>query len=227
MRLAGGVCAKERAARAVRKTAKVAPQRIRLEELRIIKFYWGLGNIVAVSESGITFQISMSQAGKSLGLEGARRIRIAAAEDVEPLARLINAAFVVEQPFIEGERIDPAGVREYMKKGKFLVGEDAMGLAGCVYVELRGPRGYLGLLGVAPARQGKGLGRKLMDAAENYFRSAGCRAIDLRIISPRIRLPAFYKYLGYSQTGTAPFAPDVPVKVPCHYILMSKQLRDS
>ena len=166
----------------------------------------------------------MSQTGKSLGLEGARRIRRAAAEDVEPLALLINAAFVVEQPFIEGDRIDPAGVREYMKKGRFLVAEDLMGLAGCVYVELRGPRGYLGLLGVAPARQGKGLGRILMDAAENYFRSAGCRAIDLRIISPRIPLPAFYAHIGYTQTGTAPFPPDAPAKVPCHYILMSKAL---
>ena len=169
----------------------------------------------------------MSQAGKSLGLENAPHIRIAIAGDVEPLARLINEAFVVEQSFIEGERIDPAGVREYMTKGKFLVAEDAEEVAGCVYVELRGDRGYLGLLGVAPARQGTGLGRKLMDAAENYFRAAGCRGIDLRIISPRTPLPGFYEHMGYRQTGTAPFAADVRVKVPCHYILMSKQLRDS
>lgn len=166
----------------------------------------------------------MSHAGKPSGVENAPRIRIAVAADVELLARLINAAFVVEQPFIEGERINQAGVREYMKKGKFLVAEEALGLAGCVYVELSGGRGYLGLLGVAPERQGTGLGRKLMDAAENYFREAGCRAIDLRIISPRTPLPAFYEHMGYKQAGTAPFAPDVPVKVPCHYVLMSKQL---
>ena len=169
----------------------------------------------------------MSQAGNSPRSENAPRIRIAAAADVELLARLINAAFVVEQPFIEGERIDPAGVREYMKKGKFLVAEDAAGLEGCVYVELRGELGYLGLLGVAPARQGTGLGRKLMDAAEKYFREAGCWAIDLRTISPRTPLPAFYEHMGYKRTGTAPFAPDVPVKVPCHYVLMSKTLRNS
>ena len=168
----------------------------------------------------------MSQAGKTPGLENAPLIRMAMAADVEALARLINAAFVVEQPFIEGERIDPVGVRGYMEKGEFLVAEDAAGLAGCVYVELRGERGYLGLLGVAPAQQGAGLGRRLMHAAENYFRAAGCRAIDLRIISPRTPLPAFYEHLGYKQTSTAPFAPDVPVKVPCYYILMSKELSD-
>jgi GNAT superfamily N-acetyltransferase len=151
-------------------------------------------------------------------------IRLAHEADVEPLARLINSAFRVEQPFIEGDRIDPDGVCAYMEKGKFLLAEDSSGLAGCVYVELRGDRGYLGLLGVDTARQGIGLGRKLMDAAENYFRTAGCRAIDLRIVSARTPLPAFYRHLGYVETGTAPFAPDVPVRVPCHYILMSKSL---
>ena len=151
-------------------------------------------------------------------------LRFAQSVDVEPLARLINAAFIVEQPFIEGDRIDPRGVRAYLEKGKFLVAEDSHGLAGCVYLELRGERGYLGLLGVEPRRQSTGLGRKLMEAGENYFRAANCRAIDLRIISPRRPLPGFYAHMGYLGTGTAPFAPDVPVKVPCHYILMSKPL---
>jgi GNAT superfamily N-acetyltransferase len=155
---------------------------------------------------------------------GPVRFRMAECADADVLARLINAAFVVEQPYIEGERIDAEGVRAYMKKGNFLLAEDSAGLAGCVYVEVRGNRGYLGLLGVDPPRQGTGLGRKLMDAAENYFREAGCRAVDLRIISPRTLLLAFYAHLGYAQTGTAPFAQDVPIKVPCHYILMSKSL---
>jgi len=145
--------------------------------------------------------------------------------DVEPLVVLINTAFRVELPYIEGDRIDAEGVRSYMATGKFLLAEDSTGLAGCVYVELRGDRGYLGLLGVDPLRQGIGLGRKLMEAAENYFREAGCYAIDLRVISAREPLPAFYRHLGYLETGTAAFAPDVPVKVPCHYILMSKSVR--
>jgi GNAT superfamily N-acetyltransferase len=154
-------------------------------------------------------------------------IRAAVQSDIDSLARLINSAFRVEQPFIEGDRTNPDGVRAYMEKGKFLLAEDAAGLAGCVYVELRGDRGYLGylgLLGVDPRRQGTGLGRRLMDAAEKFFRGAGCVAVDLRVVSARTPLPVFYRHLGYLETGTAPFAPDVPVKVPCHYILMSKTL---
>ena len=151
-------------------------------------------------------------------------VRPASPTDVEPLARLLNAAFRVEELFIEGDRIDAAGVRSYMAKGKFFVAEDSTGLAACVYVQIDSDGGYLGLLGVAPSRQGIGLGRQMMDAAEGYFREGGCRTVNLRVISARTPLPSFYRHLGYHETGTAPFAPDVPVKVPCHYILMSKSL---
>jgi len=166
----------------------------------------------------------MNDAVKATSQEDTLRFRVASLADVEALARLINGAFRVEQPFIDGDRTNPGGVRAYMEKGKFLLAEDSSALAGCVYVELRGDRGYLGLLGVDPPRQGTGLGRKIMNAAENFFRQAGCVAVDLRVVSARTPLPSFYRHLGYLETGTAPFAPDVPAKVPCHYILMSKTL---
>jgi N-acetylglutamate synthase-like GNAT family acetyltransferase len=166
----------------------------------------------------------MSAAANSLRDRNDARIRLAQSADVDALSALINIAFRVELPFIEGDRINPDGVREYMKKGKFLVVEDSAHLVGCVHVEVRGNRGYLGLLGVEPRSQGTGLGHKLMDAAEQFFRTANCVAIDLRIVSARAPLPAFYRRFGYVETGTAPLPPDAPVKVPCHYILMSRML---
>ena len=166
----------------------------------------------------------MKESTKSASRANPLRLRTAVLADVEALVRLINSAFRVEQPFIEGDRTNPDGVRAYLEKGKFFLAEDAAGLTGCVYVELRGDRGYLGLLGVEPHRQGTGLGRKLMAAAEDFFRQAGCVAVDLRIVSARTPLPSFYRHFGYRETGTAPFAPDAPAKVPCHYILMSKTI---
>jgi ribosomal protein S18 acetylase RimI-like enzyme len=166
----------------------------------------------------------MNDAAKGTSKPHPLTIRVAELSDVDAVVRLINSAFRVERPYIEGDRIDPGGVRSYMEKGRFLLAEDADGLAGCVYLEIRLDRGYLGLLGVDPLRQGGGLGRRLMDAAENYFRQAGCVAVDLRVISARTPLPGFYRHLGYLDTGTAPFAPDVPLKVPCYYILMSKTI---
>src|ERR1700736_101232 len=129
---------------------------------------------------------------------GEMRIRRAADEDVERLTRLVNAAFAVEHVAFDGDRVDAAGVREYMTAGTFLVAEDAAGLAGCVYIEARGESSYLGLLSVEPARQGCGLGRKLMAEAEDFARGAGCRVMDLRVISPRAaQLLGFFFRLGY------------------------------
>jgi ribosomal protein S18 acetylase RimI-like enzyme len=115
-------------------------------------------------------------------------------------------------------------VRGLMEKGNFLLVEDGPTLAGCVYVELRGDRGYLGLLSVDPAHQRSGLGRQLVAAAEHFFRAAGCRFSDLRIVNVRAELTAFYRGLGYVETGTSPFVADAPAKLPAHFITMSKPL---
>jgi GNAT superfamily N-acetyltransferase len=166
----------------------------------------------------------MAAATNSFSPEGVRT-RVAQERDVDAITRLVNAAFIVERIAFDGDRIDAQRVRELMKKAAFLLVEDATGLAGCVSVEVLGERSYLGLLSVDPGRQGTGLGRRLVAAAEDYSRTSGCRAMDLRVISPRAEgLVPFYERLGYKHTGTAPFSSDVQPKVPCHYITMAKAL---
>jgi len=150
--------------------------------------------------------------------------RFALASDAGALAGLINAAFVVERPNFDGERTSVEGVRALLERGKFIVAEDSSGLAGCVYVELHGDRGYVGLLSVEPAQQGCGLGRKLMHAAEKFFLESNCVAADLRVVSARTPLPAFYRHLGYAETHTSALPDDVNAKIPCHFIHMSKML---
>jgi GNAT superfamily N-acetyltransferase len=152
------------------------------------------------------------------------RIRFALPSDAGALAVLINAAFVVERPIFDGDRTSPEGVRALLERGQFLLAEDAGGLAGCVYVEIRGDHGYIGLLSVHPSRQGTGLGRRLMGAAEQFFRDANCWAIDLRVVSARTSLPAFYRHLGYIETHREDLPANVQPKIPCHFIYMSKKL---
>jgi predicted N-acetyltransferase YhbS len=153
------------------------------------------------------------------------RIRLGSDEDVPALTQLINAAFVVEQVVFEGDRVDELGVRAYISGGTFLVAEDAGGLVGCVYIETQHSRSYLGLLSVQPARQGAGIGRQLVAAAESLARKSGSRAMDLRVISARAeQLLPFYQRLGYEFVRTEPFPADLVTKAPSHYILMAKSL---
>ena len=147
-------------------------------------------------------------------------IRRAGPEDAETLVRIINLAFQVEKFFIRGDRIDLAGVRAFLENGEFLMA----GTQGCVYLEPRGDRCYLGLLSVDPALQRTGMGRRLMRAAEAHARELGCRAIDLRVVNLRAELPAFYHRLGYSENGTSEFPPEIPVLQPCHFVHMAKVL---
>ena len=80
-------------------------------------------------------------------------MRIAEIADAEEITKLINAAFVVERPFIDGDRIDLEQVLARFAKGEFLVMHEDGAMIGCVYIEPRGERSYLGLLSIDPSRQ--------------------------------------------------------------------------
>ena len=152
-------------------------------------------------------------------------IRIATAADAEQITAIINAAFrIAEEFFVEGNRITLDEVHRLLAKGAFFVTQDENGLSGCVYVEPRGERAYLGLLSVDPSRQQSGLGSRVMTAGEEYCRAHGARFMDILIVNLRGDLPAFYGRRGYVENGTTPFPPDIPTKQPCHFINMSKSL---
>jgi GNAT superfamily N-acetyltransferase len=151
--------------------------------------------------------------------------RTAEPADAENIAHLVNIAFRPERFFIDADRTDPDKVRTLLQKGKFLLAEEAGTLVGCVYVELRGERGYFGLLAVDPARQCAGMGSLLITAAEDYCRAAGCLVMDLTTVNLRKELPGYYRRRGYIESGTLPFPEDQhPPKMPCHLVRMSKPL---
>jgi GNAT superfamily N-acetyltransferase len=150
-------------------------------------------------------------------------IREANANDVEDLLRVINDAFIVEQFFTQGPRVTPAALDDYRSRGTFLVAETAKRFAGCVFVDASPPTGYFGLLSVDRTLQGRGLGSKLVAAAEDHCRAAGCTAIKIRVVNLRTELPPFYRSRDYAETGIEAFE-STNTSVPCHFIVMSKRL---
>jgi GNAT superfamily N-acetyltransferase len=164
------------------------------------------------------------QAATSLSPD--QQIRIATAEDSDTLVRLINAAFIVERPIIDGDRINAEKLSEFLASGKFLLLEEKSQPMGCVYVELKDARrGYIGLLAIEPSRQKAGLGRKVIEAAEKFLKESGCDFAVLRVVHARAELQPIYERLGYSVSGIAPIPDSIPLKIPSYFTVMVKDLR--
>ena len=169
------------------------------------------------------------------------RIRTAAARETAELARIINEAFVVEAFFKIGERTSADEIAALMNAGgEFLVidqprtenpepepstqNPEPRTLAGCVYLKSSGDRAYFGMLSIDPARQNRGLGRRLIDAVEGRARELGCRFMDIHIVNLRQDLPGYYRRFGYAESGTLPFSDPEHSTQPCFFIVMSKTL---
>lgn len=153
------------------------------------------------------------------------QVSSAQTSDAERLVALINSAFKrAEGYIIDRDRIDLKTVQCLLAKGEFLLAEDEGTLAGCVYLERRGDRTYLGLLSVEPGRQKAGVGSMLVCESKRRCAAAGCRFMDLRIINLREDNHGFYQRRGYVETGTEPFPSELVTKVPCYFINMSKPL---
>lgn len=153
-------------------------------------------------------------------------IRLATSEDRPRLIPLINAAFAIET-FLEGTRTDDERLTAMMQKGEILLAEDHSGrILASIYAEIRGIRGYLGMLAVDPACQRLGLGKQMLTAAEDYVREHGCEAIDISVLSLRPELLPIYRRLGFVETGTEEFQMSRALKddQECRCIKMSKPL---
>lgn len=148
----------------------------------------------------------------------------AAADDILELLPLINGAYrgevsrkgwTTEADLLAGElRTDAENLRELIGKENAVIlqcRDEGGGLVGCVYLEKRGDRMYLGMLTVTPERQTAGIGKLLMQAAESHAASEQCRAIYFRVLSGRHELIAWYERRGYRLTGERQ-AYDAPAK---------------
>lgn len=154
--------------------------------------------------------------------------RPATTGDIPEIVRVTNAAYRVEDFFIDGDRTNAEEIGEKMTTPGtgFLVVDAPSGssLAASVCVEIRGDRAYFGMLAVSPSHQKQGLGRILIDAISAHARHNGCVALDIDVVNLREELPAFYKSMGFIEGGTAPFYKRHKLKQPVHLLLMSKTL---
>jgi len=80
-----------------------------------------------------------------------------------------------------------------------LVAEQDGAVIGSAMVGHDGHRGWVYYLAAAPAQQKAGLGRKLMQAAEDWCRQRGVPKLMLMVRPENAAVRAFYEKLGYGE----------------------------
>ena len=131
-----------------------------------------------------------------------------------------------EADILDDERTAPGEVEALLadEAVTILTAHEGAALIGCVAVTIKGAAlAYLGMLCVAPDLQSAGLGRRLLDAAEDHARSQGIAAMEMTVIGSRDALIAWYERRGYARTGeTRPFP--VPRDPPVTFVVLEKPL---
>ncbi|WP_338831110.1 GNAT family acetyltransferase [Bradyrhizobium sp. 27S5] len=87
-----------------------------------------------------------------------------------------------------------------------LVGRDAGAIVATAMVGHDGHRGWVYYVAVDPRRQGKGLGRTMMQAVEDWLRQAGVPKLQLLIRRENAKASAFYQTLGYEESTSVMLA---------------------
>jgi ribosomal protein S18 acetylase RimI-like enzyme len=169
------------------------------------------------------------------------QISVATVNDIPQLLPLVNSAYRGDQArsgwtheadLIDGElRIDEFSLTQLIQKQhsvilKYLQPDK---IIGCVYLEKQDNKLYLGMLSVNPELQAKGIGKKLLKAAEEYAINNSCHLIEMTVITVRHELIAWYERNGYVKTGkTKPFQEDSKFGVPLRrleFVVMEKKMR--
>jgi ribosomal protein S18 acetylase RimI-like enzyme len=150
-------------------------------------------------------------------------IRIANLQDVTAVSQVLNSAYrgeaskqgwTTEAHLISGDtRANESMLTEIllMPGSVMLVLENEQEeIIGTMNLQHHGDRLYLGMLSISPGLQGKGSGKKLLKAAEEYARYQQMKSIYMTVITHRTELIDWYKRHGYVDTGERKPFPEDP-----------------
>lgn len=160
-------------------------------------------------------------------------------DDINELVFLVNNAYrgaeakkgwTTEADLLDGLRTNKESLTELRNSPgtTILTYRNKNEILGCVYLQQQDQQLYIGMLTVAPQKQGSGIGKQLLFAAEQFALKNNCKEMVMTVISVRDELIAWYERKGYYKTGeTKPFPTDIRFgipKQPLEFIVLQKKL---
>lgn len=153
--------------------------------------------------------------------------RQATPDDIGDIVALVNSCYrgdssrigwTTEADLLDGTRTDESEIQNLMSlnDSRILLCSSGREIVGSVHIQKQGSACYLGMLVVKPELQGGGVGRQLMNEAENRARELWrSTKITMTVISLREELIAYYERRGYRRTGQIkPFVSDATHGIP-------------
>ncbi|KAG5968898.1 hypothetical protein E4U58_001696 [Claviceps cyperi] len=156
------------------------------------------------------------------------------AQIVSYVARIVNDAFgeVEANIFVPGyRRTNENELEAFIQKGCLAIAyvpadknltshaeNPSLQPVGCVFFKQLSARlGNFGMLAVDPKYRGQGLGRAMIDFAENFCRDKGCTAMQMELLVTtnfehvvKSRMQEWYQRLGYRVVKLGNFEQDYP-----------------
>ena len=131
---------------------------------------------------------------------------------VTEITNLVNSAYrgetskkgwTTEANILEGTRITETELTEILSDSTntILVYQENKKIIGTVLLTNKTTELYLGMLTISPELQNTGLGKKLLQAAEDFARTLNLSKITMTVITIREELIAWYNRNGYKDTG--------------------------
>lgn len=168
------------------------------------------------------------------------RVRFSNNDDLQPplfdpLLALINRVYFEAEGFLfqpGTQRITAEPLKALLEKRIILLAEVKNEIVGCIHLkQFDAQTAGFGLLVADTRYHGKGIGRALVNEAEQWAIKQGCSIMQLELLCPKHSEPAqktflktWYTRLGYIKGERIPFFNEASLIVPCDFISYQKQL---
>ena len=170
-----------------------------------------------------------------------QNFRLAEMPDVEEIVALVNSAYrgdssrtgwTTEADLLGGQRTDESEIRNLINADDsiILLFFDDGKMIGTVHLQHEMRVAFLGMLVIKPGKQGAGLGKKLMQAAEaTAIKMWHVEKMQMYVITLRYELIAYYERRGYRRTVTLKAFPQeirfgIPKIADLQLVLLEKTL---